>query len=108
MAEYHTTYKGPEGRTTQWEDIQIKMGNMAPKPKPEKAPEWEGEQEQRKDAEWVKRMDKEQLSDAEDDFDDDRALKDLRCSLTLSRGGLCPAASSCMPTAGHRHAGIGA
>lgn len=39
MTEYHTIYKGPPGETTQWEDIQRKMGNLPPKEpvfKPEK------------------------------------------------------------------------
>lgn len=45
MTEYHTIYKGPAGETTQWEDIQRKMGNLPPKEpvfKPDKyAPEQE-------------------------------------------------------------------
>lgn len=31
MTDYHTTYKGPEGESTQWDDIQAKLGNKAPK-----------------------------------------------------------------------------
>ena len=34
MGDYHTVYKGPEGETTQWEDIQTRLGNLPPKPKP--------------------------------------------------------------------------
>jgi hypothetical protein len=33
MTEYHSVYKGPEGETTQWDDIQRKLGNL-----PEKVP----------------------------------------------------------------------
>lgn len=36
MADYHSVYKGPEGETTQWQDIQAKLGNYAPKAKPPK------------------------------------------------------------------------
>ena len=31
MTEYHTVYKGPEGETTQWDDIQAKHGNLPAK-----------------------------------------------------------------------------
>ena len=31
MTDYHTTYTGPEGETTQWEDIQRKLGNLPAK-----------------------------------------------------------------------------
>lgn len=31
-------YKGPEGETTEWEDLQVKLGNFAPRPKPPKPP----------------------------------------------------------------------
>ena len=31
MTEYHTIYKGPEGESTKWDDIQRKLGNKAPK-----------------------------------------------------------------------------
>ena len=53
MADYHTQYKGPEGETTEWEDIHIKLGNMAPKPKPAKAPEYEPDQEKKVDGDLV-------------------------------------------------------
>lgn len=78
MADYHTTYRGPEGKSTEWDDIQIKMGNLAPRPKREKAPKFEGEVEEVKNSEWVKRLDEDALSDIEDDVEDDRALKVLR------------------------------
>lgn len=34
----HTVYRGPEGETTEWEDLQVKLGNFAPRPKPPKPP----------------------------------------------------------------------
>lgn len=77
--DYHTTYRGPEGQTTEWDDIQIKMGNKAPRPKREKAPKFEGGAEEVKDVAWVKRLDEDALSDIEDEVEDDRALKVLRC-----------------------------
>lgn len=84
MAEYHTVYKGPEGETTQWEDIQTKLGNMAPKPKPWKPDAYKPEEEQRVDQEFLsKAHDQQQLQDLEDEFDDDRALEEYRCAQQL-------------------------
>ena len=86
MAEYHATYRGPEGRTTEWDDIQIKMGNKAPRPKREKAPKFEGEVEEAKDGDWVRRLDEDEPSDIEDDLEDDRALKVLRYYSSILAG----------------------
>ena len=80
MAEYHTVYKGPEGETTQWEDIQVKLGNMAPKPKPWKPDAYKPEEEQQKDKQFLEQKDEQELEDLEDDFDDDRALEEYRCA----------------------------
>lgn len=33
MTDYHTTYKGQEGETTEWDDIQAKHGNKPAKVK---------------------------------------------------------------------------
>ena len=85
MGDYHTTYKGPEGQTTQWEDIQVKLGNMAPKAPKHKAPKWEGEQEMRKDTAWLAQRDEDELSEHEDAFDDDREMEELRCGPVLWR-----------------------
>ena len=79
MADYHTTYKGPEGQTTQWEDIQVKLGNMAPRAPKHKAAKFEGEAETVKDGKWIREQDEDVLSDHEDDFTDDRDLENLRC-----------------------------
>lgn len=81
--DYHTTYRGPEGQTTEWDDIQIKLGNKTPRPKREKAPKFEGEREEAKDGEWIKRLDEGELSDAEEDLEDDRALQVLRYAGSL-------------------------
>ena len=31
MADYHTVYKANEGETTEWDEIQRKLGNLPPK-----------------------------------------------------------------------------
>jgi len=41
MADYHTTYVGPEGETTQWDDIQRKLGNLPAKDSAWKPPAFE-------------------------------------------------------------------
>lgn len=80
MSDYHTVYKGPEGETTQWEDIQTKLGNMARKPKPWKPDAYKPEEEQQVDKEFLANVhDEQQLQDLEGEFDDDRALEEYRC-----------------------------
>lgn len=78
MAEYHTVYKGPEGETTQWEDIQVRLGNMAPRPKPCKPDAFQPEEEEQKDKQFLDKQDEQELQDLEGDFDDDRALAEYR------------------------------
>lgn len=78
MTDYHTTYKGPEGQTTQWEDIQIKLGNMAPKLKKAPAPKYEGEHEVVQDSKWLAGRDEDELAEIEDHFTDDRLLESIR------------------------------
>lgn len=78
MADYHMIYKGPDGQTTQWEDIQIKLGNMHPRPKKEPPPKFEGEQTIIRDAAWIAGKDRAELADLDDDFADDRMLEAIR------------------------------
>jgi hypothetical protein len=86
MAEYHTVYKGPEGETTQWEDIQVKLGNMAPKPKAWKPDAYRPEEAQQIDQQFLdKAHDEQQLEDLQDQFDDDRALEEYRCGFVHFR-----------------------
>lgn len=80
MTEYHTVYKGPEGETTQWEDIQTRLGNLAPKPKPWKPDAYAPQQQEGKDTAWLDKQDEEGLEAAEDDFADDRELQQYRCA----------------------------
>jgi CelD/BcsL family acetyltransferase involved in cellulose biosynthesis len=80
MADYHTTYKGPEGETTEWEDLQRKHGNLPPKEPAWKPEAWAPEAEARRGAARVKGKDADELSDLEDEeeFADDRFLEDYR------------------------------
>ncbi|KDD74182.1 hypothetical protein H632_c1506p0 [Helicosporidium sp. ATCC 50920] len=79
MSEYHTIYKAPEGETTQWDDIQARLGNRAAKPKPAPAPKWEAAPEaSRASRANVEAADADALEDLEDDFEDDRELAALR------------------------------
>ena len=59
----HTTYKRPEGETTEWDDIQVKYGNKPP-PEPVSkaepfAPRVEGVA---KDSEWLQQQSEAELS----------------------------------------------
>lgn len=78
MAEYHTIYKGPEGETTQWEDIHIKLGNMAPKPKAWKPEAYKPEEEEQHNQQYLDKQDEQELQELQDEFDDDRALEEYR------------------------------
>ncbi|KAL4420794.1 hypothetical protein ABPG75_010450 [Micractinium tetrahymenae] len=80
MTDYHTTYKGPEGETTKWDDIQVKLGNKAPKAPVWKPDAYEPEAERKKDAAWVEGKGAEELEEGEDDraFTDDRFMAEYR------------------------------
>ena len=78
MADDHTVYKGPEGRTTQWEDIQRKMGNLPPKEPPSKPDPWTPDKGDARDTDWLDSRDEKELEDLEDDFEDDRFLEQYR------------------------------
>lgn len=78
MADYHSTYKGPEGQTTQWDDIQRKMGNL-PAKEPVAAPDpFTPEREDIKNKEWVDSKAVDDLAELDDEFDDDRFLEQYR------------------------------
>eukprot|EP00475_Leptophrys_vorax_P012654 TRINITY_DN19049_c0_g1_i1.p1 TRINITY_DN19049_c0_g1~~TRINITY_DN19049_c0_g1_i1.p1 ORF type:complete len:244 (-),score=13.98 TRINITY_DN19049_c0_g1_i1:219-950(-) len=76
MADYHTVYKEPEGTTTEWEDLQVKYGNLAPQEKPQK-PAWEPAEEKAR-ASGLDERTADELDDLEDDVDDDRFMEDYR------------------------------
>ncbi|KAK9062889.1 hypothetical protein SSX86_020079 [Deinandra increscens subsp. villosa] len=81
MGDYHFVYKDVEGSSTQWDDIQRKLGNLPPKPpafKPDPFTPAEDEDSKPKDKNWIDNKTKEQLDDLEDDLDDDRFLQEYR------------------------------
>ncbi|CAL5325620.1 unnamed protein product [Camellia sinensis] len=83
MANYHFVYKDVEGVSTQWDDIQRKLGNLPPKPPAFKPPSFtpaEDEDSKHKDEAWIDDRTEEQLEDLEDDpdLDDDRFLQEYR------------------------------
>ena len=78
MADDHTIYKGPEGRTTQWQDIQRKMGNLPPKEPPSKPDPWTPDKGDARDAGWLDSRDEKELEDLEEEFEDDRFLEQYR------------------------------
>nr|XP_027064005.1 phosducin-like protein 3 isoform X2 [Coffea arabica] len=81
MADYHFVYKDLEGASTQWDDIQRKLGNLPPKPPAFKPPSFtpaEDPDSKPKDKAWVDDKTEEELEDLEDDLDDDRFLQEYR------------------------------
>lgn len=81
MADYHFVYKDVEGASTQWDDIQRKLGNLPEKPPPFKPPPFtpaEDEDSKPKDKSWIDSKTQDELEDLEDDLDDDRFLEEYR------------------------------
>ncbi|XP_010551933.1 PREDICTED: phosducin-like protein 3 [Tarenaya hassleriana] len=83
MGDYHFVYKDVEGASTQWDDIQRKLGNLPPKPPAFKPPAFtpaEDEASAPKDKSWIQDKTEEELEELEDskDLDDDRFLEEYR------------------------------
>lgn len=83
MGDYHFVYKDVEGASTQWDDIQRKLGNLPPKPPAFKPPPFtpaDDETSLPKDKSWLDRKTEDELEDLEDDadLDDDRFLEEYR------------------------------
>lgn len=77
--EYHTIYKRPEGETTQWEDLQIKFGNLPPKEPIKKADPFGPTEEETRDREWLEQAeDVDTLENLEDEYADDSYLEAYR------------------------------
>lgn len=77
MAEYHTVYKGREGESTQWEDIQRKLGNLPPKPPAWKPEKYAPEEEVAKNS--TDHIDSAYATELEGmELDDDRFLEEYR------------------------------
>ena len=78
MAEYHSTFKGLEGETTEWDDLQVKYGNRPAPEKPWKPDAWrpeEGESDDR-EAAAQRRLDGAQNIDELEDLEDDPEIAD--------------------------------
>uniref|UniRef100_A0A0E0K1S0 Phosducin domain-containing protein n=1 Tax=Oryza punctata TaxID=4537 RepID=A0A0E0K1S0_ORYPU len=81
MADYHFVYKDVEGASTEWDDIQRRLGNLPPKPEPFKPPAYAPKvdaDEQPKSKEWLDAREPDELEDLEDELDDDRFLEQYR------------------------------
>ncbi|XP_057871362.2 uncharacterized protein LOC131077814 [Cryptomeria japonica] len=82
MGDYHFVYKDVEGTSTQWDDIQRKLGNLPSKPAPFKPPAWTPANDEKpsKSKEWLENKTEEELEDLEDDpdLDDARFLEEYR------------------------------
>lgn len=87
MADYHFVYKDLDGASTQWDDIQAKLGNLPKKPPAFKPPSFtpaDDEDSKPKDKVWIDGRTEEELEDLEDDLDDDRFLEEYRYSIHVS------------------------
>jgi hypothetical protein len=83
MADYHFVYKDVEGASTQWDDIQRKLGNLPPKPPAFKPDAFTPESDPYsvpKDKSWIDQLSHDDLEVLEDDpdLDDDRFLQEYR------------------------------
>ncbi|KAG9158962.1 hypothetical protein Leryth_013338 [Lithospermum erythrorhizon] len=81
MADYHFVYKDVEGASTQWDDIQRKLGNLPEKPPAFKPPPFipAGDEDSNpKDKHWLDSKTVDDLEDLEDHLDDDRFLQEYR------------------------------
>ncbi|KAF7822301.1 phosducin-like protein 3 [Senna tora] len=81
MADYHFVYKDLEGASTQWDDIQRKLGNLPEKPPAFKPPPFApapDEDSVPKDKAWIGEKTEQELQELEDDLDDDRFLEEYR------------------------------
>lgn len=83
MGDYHFVYKDVEGASTQWDDIQRKLGNLPEKPPAFKPPPFTPASDQDyipKDKSFIDSKTEEELEFLEDDLDldDDRFLQEYR------------------------------
>ena len=105
MADYHTVYKGPEGETTQWEDIQRRLGNLPEKPPTWKPEAWRPEAEASKGEDKIKGKDADELSDLEDEFVDDRFMEEYRwAGAHALAGAVCGCMRACAHACMHARA----
>ena len=81
MGERGGVYYQPTGETTEWEDILIKKGIIAPKTKVEE--EYEEDVEVETEADKLQAMGLDELDELDDDYDDDRVLQRIRYVLLV-------------------------
>ncbi|KAJ7148383.1 hypothetical protein O6H91_04G072500 [Diphasiastrum complanatum] len=82
MTDYHFVYKDVEGTSTEWDDIQRRLGNLPPKPPVPRPEPWApaSDDDSSKDKQWMDTKTMEELEELEDDLDldDDRFLEEYR------------------------------
>lgn len=86
MGDYHFVYKDVEGASTQWDDIQRKLGNLPEKPPAFKPPSFTPAQDEDsvpKDKAWIDEKSEQELEELEEDLDDDRFLEEYRLNNKL-------------------------
>lgn len=79
--DYHSVYKDVEGTSTQWDDIQCRLGNLPPKLWHFKPPPFTTKvdaDKHLKSKEWLEAHEPDGLEELEDDLDDDRFLEQYR------------------------------
>ncbi|KAF9616752.1 hypothetical protein IFM89_032271 [Coptis chinensis] len=79
MGDYHFVYKDLEGTSTQWDDIQTKLGNLPPKPPVFKPPTFTPSEDEDSKS-WIDNKIEDKLKDLEDDtnLDEDHFLVEYR------------------------------
>ncbi|KAK9849803.1 hypothetical protein WJX84_009327 [Apatococcus fuscideae] len=78
MADYHTTYHRAEGESTQWEDIQRRLGNFAPAEPVHKPDPFQPAPAESHDRAWLDSKDADELEELEDETGDDTFLDRYR------------------------------
>lgn len=74
----NTVYRGDPSDTTEWDDIQRKLGNFAPKAAIPKPPAYTAEVTEAHDEAWMDKKSEAELVEAADEYVDDRFLEEYR------------------------------
>lgn len=88
MGDTHFVYKDVEGTSTQWDDLQRKLGNLPAKPPAARAEPWApalDDQDVPKDRVWLDDKTVDELEDLEDepDLDDNRFFEEYRSEYSI-------------------------
>lgn len=91
--DYHFVYKDVEGTSTEWDDIQRRLGNAPAMPESFKPPPFAPSEDPDlclKSKDWIDEHTVEELKDLEDDpdIDDNRFLEEYRCKFLFLLLGL--------------------